>query len=198
MDSEDASYYTDIISDLEWKRADFFKLSKEQITVVKSTLRSINTTLVDVYENERVLPKGLENMARHVNEHDGEIKRMFTSTSMLLLVNEHSAQLDGALGECRLDYEILIEAIINAQKGIIQPHIITQSQIMNQMKLNQADIPSDLTFPIPLSTAYHNLVLRISEVDVFLKGNYFVYVIRLPLTNHVNIVCTMFCPYQLR
>jgi hypothetical protein len=80
-------------------------------------------------------------------------KRMFTSTSMLLLVNEHSAQLDRALGECRRDYEILIEFIINAQKGIIQPHIITPSQIMNQMKLKQADIPSDLTLPIPLSAA---------------------------------------------
>jgi hypothetical protein len=40
-------------------------------------------------------------MARHVNEHDGEIERMFTSTSMLLLVNEHSTQLDRALDECR-------------------------------------------------------------------------------------------------
>jgi hypothetical protein len=70
------------------------KLSKEQITVVKSTWRPINTTLQDVYENERVLSKGLEIMAKHANEHDGEIKRMFTSTSMLLVVNEHSAQLD--------------------------------------------------------------------------------------------------------
>lgn len=145
MDSEDASYYTDKISDSEREQADFLKLSKEQITVVKSTLRSINTTLQDVYENERVLSKGLENMAKHVNEHDGEIKRMFTSTSMLLLVNEHSAQLDRALGECRRDYEILIEAIINAQKGILQPHIITPAQIMNKIKLIQADIPSDLT-----------------------------------------------------
>jgi hypothetical protein len=59
---------------------------------------------------------------------------------------------------------------------------------MNKIKLIQADIQSDLTLPIPLSAAYHNLVLRISEVDVFLKGNYFVYVIRLPLTNHVKYV----------
>jgi hypothetical protein len=35
MDSEDASYYTEKISDLEREQADFFKLSKEQITVVK-------------------------------------------------------------------------------------------------------------------------------------------------------------------
>jgi hypothetical protein len=75
-------------------------------------------------------------------------------------MNEHSAQLDRAMNECRREYETLIKAIINAQKAILQPHIITPMQIMNQMKLNQTDIPSDLTLPIPLSAAYHNLVLR--------------------------------------
>jgi hypothetical protein len=93
----------------------------------------MNTPLWGVYANERILTKGLENMARHVNEDDGEIKRMFTSTSMLLAVNEHSAQVHRALGECRRDYEILIGAIIRAQKGILQPHVNTPAQILNQM-----------------------------------------------------------------
>jgi hypothetical protein len=35
MDNEDASYYTDKISNLEEEQLDFLKLSKEQITVVK-------------------------------------------------------------------------------------------------------------------------------------------------------------------
>jgi hypothetical protein len=38
---------------------------------------------------------------------------------------------------------------------------------MDKIKLIQADIPSDLTLPFPLSAAYPNLVLRISELDVF-------------------------------
>ena len=48
MDSEDASYYTEKILSLEKKQIDFLKLSKEQITVVKSTLRSMNSTLLVV------------------------------------------------------------------------------------------------------------------------------------------------------
>jgi hypothetical protein len=86
---------------------------------------------------------------------------MFTPNSLLLLVNEYSARLDRALGKCSRDYNILIEAIMNAHNGIIQPHIVTPSQIMNQTKLNQAVIASDLSLPIPFSAAYHNVVLRI-------------------------------------
>jgi len=80
MDSEDASYYAEKISSLEKEQIDFLKLSKEQITVVKSTLRSMNSILLAVSENEGVLSRGLDEMAKHINEGDGEIKEMFTAT----------------------------------------------------------------------------------------------------------------------
>jgi hypothetical protein len=57
--------------------------------------------LRDVSENERILSKGLEKMAQHLNEGDGEVKRMFTATSMLLTVNDHSMQLERAINACR-------------------------------------------------------------------------------------------------
>jgi len=44
MDNEDASYYAKKISSSEKEQIDFLKLSKEQITVVKATLRSMNST----------------------------------------------------------------------------------------------------------------------------------------------------------
>ena len=40
-------------------------------------------------------------MAKRINKGDGKVKRMFTSTSMMLIVNEHSMQLNRALDECR-------------------------------------------------------------------------------------------------
>jgi len=186
MDSEDASYYGEKISSLEKEQIDFLRLSKEQITVVKSTLRSMNSTLLAVSENERILSKGLDEMAKHINERDGEIKEMFTGTSMLLTVNEHNMQLERALGECKKEYNTLIDAIINSQKGILQPHIITPAQIVKQMKASQADIPSDLSLPIPLSATYQSLIVNMIDLDVFIRNKFLVYVIRLPLTNHIN------------
>jgi hypothetical protein len=59
MDSEDTSYCTDKIQSLGREGADFLKLSKEQISVGKWTLRSINATLQNVPDNERGISKGL-------------------------------------------------------------------------------------------------------------------------------------------
>jgi vacuolar-type H+-ATPase subunit I/STV1 len=122
MDSNDASYYAENVSKLEKEKLEFFILSKEQINV-KSTLKSLNSTMLTVSENEKILSKGLNEMAKHISERDSEIKKTFSGTSMILTVNEHNMQLERAMDECRREYDILIDAILNSQKGILQPHI---------------------------------------------------------------------------
>jgi hypothetical protein len=138
-----------------------------------------------VSENEKFLSKDLEEIAKHINEKDGEIRQMFTACSLLLTINEHYIQLNRAIHECRREYEILIDAVVNSQKGVIQPQLITAAQILKQVKISQADMPSDVSLPIPTSATYHHLLLRIISFDVFLKGYFLVYLIRLPLTNNV-------------
>jgi hypothetical protein len=92
---------------------------------------------------------------------------MFTAYSLLLTIDEHVIQLNRAIDECRRDYEILSDAIINSQRGVIQPQLITPAQILEQVKLSQADIPDDLSLPIPTSAHYQHLLLRIVNFDVF-------------------------------
>ena len=67
LDNEDSNYYTDKITHLKMSIWIFFKLSKEQIMVVNTTFRSINSALLTVSENERLLSKGVEEMAQHIN-----------------------------------------------------------------------------------------------------------------------------------
>jgi hypothetical protein len=68
------------------------------------------------------------------------------------------------------------------------------------MKTNQADIPCDLSLPIPVTATHQNLILRIIDIDVFTKDIYLVYVIRLPLTIHVkyNIYHVLHLPIKIK
>ena len=63
---------------------------------------------------------------------------------------------------------------MNSQKGVFQPQIITPAQIMNHMKASQADMPTELSFPLPLSAAYQHLVLRITLVNKILAHERFI------------------------
>jgi hypothetical protein len=64
-------------------------------------------------------------------------------------------QLNRAIDECRREHEILIDAVIDSQRGVIQPQLITPAQIMEQVKHSQADIPFDLSLPIHTSANYN-------------------------------------------
>ena len=71
---------------------------------------------------------------------------------------------------------------------------------MKHMKASQADNRPELSFPLPLSAACQHLVLRIIDFDVFLKGNFLVYIIRLPLTNSItyNLYHILPLPIQVK
>jgi len=45
------------------------------------------------------LSKDLEEIAKHVDEQDGERKEIFTAYSLVLTINEHAMQLNGAIDE---------------------------------------------------------------------------------------------------
>ena len=102
-----------------------------------------------------------------------------------MTINKHALQLNRSIDEFRTEDEILIDEVVNSQNGVIQLQLIKTVKILEQVKIRQADMPSNLSLPIPTSATYQRLVLRIVSLDVFLKGHFLVYVIRLPLTNKV-------------
>jgi hypothetical protein len=123
--------------------------------------------LLTVSENDKFLSKSLKEMAKHINEQDGEIKEMFTDYSLLLTINKHSVQLNRAIDECWREYEILIDAVVNSHKVCIHPQLIIPAHILEQVNISQADMPSDLSVPIPTSATYQHLLLRIISMMYF-------------------------------
>jgi hypothetical protein len=198
LDAEDANYYTNKISQLQCEQLDFLNLSKEQITVVKCTLRPVNSTLLTVSESEQCLSKWLEEMANHINGQNEEIKQIFGWYSLVPTINEHSIQLSRAIDECRREYEILIDAVVSSHKGVIQPQLLTLAQIFEQVKLRRDDMPSNLSLPVPTSATYQYLLLKIVSIDVYLQGKFFAYVVRLPLTNNVSCNLYHVLPFPIR
>ena len=54
----------------------------------------------------------------------------------------------------------------------MQPQFITPAQILEHVKLSQADMPEDLFLPIPTRAHYQHLLLRIVNFDVFVKSKF--------------------------
>jgi hypothetical protein len=70
-DSENEEFYNQKISQLE-EQTDLIKLPREQMVIVKSTLKSVNRTLHDVSRNELILEKGLDKINKFINHENEE------------------------------------------------------------------------------------------------------------------------------
>lgn len=83
-------------------------------------------------------------------------------------------------------YEIVSNAILNAQKGILKPHTITPFEIFQHFKASASDLHAGLSLPIASSINNGYLLLKIMKLDVFINKGALAYVIRLPLTDSVK------------
>ena len=108
-DNEDGNYSSDKINSLETVQLDFLKIYEEQIIAVKSILRSLNSNLFTVSGSERLLTRELRDMTKHINKQDGDVKRMFTASSMMFTVNKHSMQLNRTTDEyINMKFEMML------------------------------------------------------------------------------------------
>jgi hypothetical protein len=75
--------------------------------------------------NEQILEKGLLDSRKHIVVEEGNLNMQLGYISMLIVLNDHALQLDRAIEELKDQYSMLIDAAIHAQKGILQPQLIS-------------------------------------------------------------------------
>jgi hypothetical protein len=148
LDSENEEFYNQKISRLE-EQTDLIKLSRGQMAIVKSTLKSVSGTLHDVSRNELILEKGLDEIKKFINHENGEIRQKYSYTAMLVALNEHAIQIQRALGEIKNEYDILIQSCMNAHEGVMQRQILLPSHLVQVLKDSQDSFLRDLQVPTP-------------------------------------------------
>jgi hypothetical protein len=197
LDSDDEEFFNNKISQLE-EQAGLIKLAREQMVVVKSTLKSVNRTLHEVTNNELILEKGLQDIKKFINKENGEIKRQYTYTSMLVILNDHAIQIQRALEEVKDEYNIIIQSCLNAKSGIIQPQVLSPSHMIDILRSSQDLFPRDLQVPVQLSEAYAYLLLNIISIDSYIVGSNLVYIVKVPLSTHFVYDIYRVIPFPMR
>ncbi|XP_046980663.1 uncharacterized protein LOC124545762, partial [Schistocerca americana] len=183
LDEQDASIFKSKIGLTESEQRQLLKLTKEQVTVVKATLTSFNHTVSSLARNEEIIVKNMEKLHRHMNEYANSTDQKIQHLAVLTTINEQLIQLVSIFMESEREYELLIAAIVNAQKGILEPHIINPVQIVKYLQLIRGDI-KDKKFPTALTERSGNQLLRTIDVDPFLSGNILSYVLNVPLVEN--------------
>jgi methyl-accepting chemotaxis protein len=116
----DAKSYNTHISELEGEQKEFIHLAKEQMTIIKTTISSVNSTLQRVNQNERILENGLN---RLLNYSTHEFRELEEEIGNVDLLNEQLRLVQRSIDECQHSFEIIIDAFIHAEQGTLQPQL---------------------------------------------------------------------------
>ena len=89
LDEADAQFYEKHIDKLETEQKDFLRLAKEQMLIVKSTLGSINKTILDYTVNEQIMVNSLTKLQHQLNENLKLEEGALRLSNIRLSIDEH-------------------------------------------------------------------------------------------------------------
>jgi hypothetical protein len=184
LTQSDAEKYTQHIRKLEDEQQSFLRISQEQMIVLKSAITSFNITMQKVNKNEKVPAENLQRLNKIVVD---EINRMQNQLDSVLVLNENIQQVQRDLDECQHTFEILVDAFLHAQNGVVQPQLITITKIKDMMR--EESLPDGLDFPSFPSLELSRLITPI----IFSQKSYLVYILQIPL-----LLSTVYQLYKLQ
>ena len=183
LTQSDARKYMQHIQKFEDEQQSFLRISQEQIFFLKSAITSFNITMQKVDRNERMLTENLQRLNKVVVD---EINQMHTQVVSVMMVNENIQQFQRGIEECQHTIEILVDAFLQAQDGIIQPQLITIAKIKEMMRIES--LPDGLDFP-----PFPSLELSRLITPIIFSQNWYLYIsFKCRYYNLPHINCTSF------
>jgi methyl-accepting chemotaxis protein len=128
LTQSDAKNYNEHISELDKEQQEFLHLAKEQMTVVKTTITSVNSTLQRVNQNEKILENGLSRLFNYSAHEFSELEEEIGNINLL---NEQIRLVHRGIDESQHSFEILLEAFVHAEQGVLQPQLMTAEKKKN-------------------------------------------------------------------
>jgi hypothetical protein len=178
----DARNYNKQIIELEREQKECLHVSKEQMTIFKTTITSVNATMQKVEQNEKVL-KGFYEMLNYSTHKFCELEEEIRNVN---LINEQFRLIQRGVDESQHSFRTLIDAFVHAEQGTLQPQLITAKKIKNL--LGNQKLPSCLDYPnfpfpelqkiiTPSTYSYNKYLIYVLEILLFSPIEYHLYML---------------------
>jgi hypothetical protein len=88
-------------------------------------LGAVNNTLADVEYNESLLKEGINRVTRYMNTLKSKTNEKMNLISAKIEVEGNILRVHNAMNTLQCKPDLLIDSVINAQKGVLQPQVIS-------------------------------------------------------------------------
>ena len=181
MDENDVQYYDEHIRHFERNSEDTTELLKQQAYLIKSTLGALNITLVDVTHNDKLVKQGLVDIQTYLDSLSSETAEKLTIFGAKFMIEEHITQVTNALTLLQRNVDLLLDSILHAQAGKVQPQLVPPKLLLQSPRECQASFPRDTILPFAPNADSASLMYKVCDVQVYIQNGKLSYVVSIPL-----------------
>lgn len=156
---------------------------KQQVSVIKSTLGALNVTVDDMAYNDKLIRDGLTDIQTYLDSLSSETARKLSIFEAKFLIEKHITQVNNALTLLQRNVDLLLDSVLHAQSGKVQPQLVPPKLLLESLCESQASFPWDTILPVTLSPDSTNLMYKVRDVSVYVQIGRLSYVVSVPLTD---------------
>jgi len=181
LDENNAEYYDEQIRQFESNSEDTTELLKQQVSMIKPTLGTLNITLADRVYNDKLVRDGLTNIQTYLDSLSSETARKLSIFEAKFLIEKHITQVNNTLTLLQRNVDLLLDSVLHAQAGNVQPQLVPPKLLLESLRENQASFPRDTILPFALSPDSTSLVYKVCDVTVYVQNGRLSYIVSVPL-----------------
>jgi hypothetical protein len=160
------------ISKLEQDQAKFLHIASEEMTIIKTTISSVNNTMGKISQNEKMLREHMMVLEKETRD---KLTKLELANEQISMINEQIKIVLLGMEESQHSFELLLEAFVHAEQGSLQPQLLTLRTVRDIV--SKQTLPQGLDFPnFPTSE-----LSRLIVPHAYVYQLYLVYVIEIPL-----------------
>jgi hypothetical protein len=118
------------------------------------------------------MKEGISKITKYMNSLQSETNEKMSLFSAKIEVEGHILRVNNAMLTLQRNLDLLIDSVIHAQKGVLQPQIISQVTLMETLIKSVSAFPKDTTLPVPISKDSAHLLFRLYDLQVYIKKRY--------------------------
>ena len=133
--------------------------------------------------NDKLVRKGLSKIQTYLNTLSSETACKLDIFEAKFMIEKHITQVKNALTILQRNIDLVLDSVLHAQSGNIQPQIVPHKLLLESLKESQSFFPRDTILPFPLSKDASSIIYKVCEMQVYIRNNRLSYVVSVPLVD---------------
>ncbi|XP_060869726.1 uncharacterized protein LOC132944420 [Metopolophium dirhodum] len=157
-------------------------LTSEQTRIIELTTNEHNYTLNQILTNQQKLEQNIQLLSEQAKKNAKDIDQIKIRTTLL----EQTLFFEVLLNQYAYETQNLLAIIDSALDGKLHTSLLHTQRWLANLREIKANIPIGTTFPLEIKTESIADFIKISEITVCHKGQYFIFVTKIPLVQTID------------